>query len=346
MLMTSNQPEWKLSDLSLNDIESLPGKTFEMFYDSSWSSSEFGYVLYSDQADQITFDKGHAKGVLIFNEVSAVWIVHSIPHYPPKPSEKQYYIKPGQCVYGQSMLCMSFSIDQLETIGNQLLYSYPQVYDFHIPETLKNSLVNELEPLMRVIKGEHVDAAPWSSVKSLVTIGGQEMLSFAKYTNFEDDLYAALVAPTLKSHIFTETWNNGIGTMPSNCTSLLPYHVMNIQEIDLEFMELFRFSVHQDHSKWVVTNSEDHLPYFYDSIKIKINEHELVKVACVGDINRQYDQLKRGGGTVCFMKNEQVWQQYHKIVSNIEECDRFRIRKGLKYKKLKSMSTNEAIIML
>ena len=35
------------------------------------------------------------------------------------------------------------------------------------------------------------------------------MLSFAKTTEFQEDLYAGLVAPTLQSNLLTETWNNG-----------------------------------------------------------------------------------------------------------------------------------------
>ena len=35
------------------------------------------------------------------------------------------------------------------------------------------------------------------------------MLSFAKATEFEDDLYSGMVAPKLNSNLITETWNNG-----------------------------------------------------------------------------------------------------------------------------------------
>jgi hypothetical protein len=45
-----------------------------------------------------------------------------------------------------------------------------------------------------------------------------------------------------------------------------------------------------------------------------------VKTACIGDINRQEEQFKRSGGTVCFINNENVWAQYHQLVSDIEAC--------------------------
>ncbi len=82
---------------------------------------------------------------------------------------------------------------------------------------------------------------------------------------------------------------------------------MNIEEVEFDFINL-NFSVHNDHSKWTVTTKSD------------TNNDEMTKIACIGDINRQEDQLRRGGGTVCFLNNQNVWNEYHKIVSKIETC--------------------------
>jgi deoxyribonuclease-2 len=103
-------------------------------------------------------------------------------------------------------------------------------------------------------------------------------------------------------HFFIQ--NNGNGTFPSNCSSDLEYHVMNIEKVKFDFINV-NFSVHSDHSKWVVTDT--------------LNDDQ-IKIACVGDINRQEDQLRRGGGTVCFLNNQNVWNEYHKIVKKFEKC--------------------------
>jgi deoxyribonuclease-2 len=207
LFMTNEKQNWFLSSLSINSTQSFPAKTLEILYKHD-NNSDLGYILYSDQADEVTFIKGHAKGVILFDENSAVWIVHSIPHYPPKKNDHQYFIRPAQCYFGQSMLCMSFSFDQLELIGQQLLFTYPQVYDYFIPDKFKNSKSYSkiLSNLMRVINNEHVEQKPWYSAQKLTTLGGEEMISFSKYTEFEDDLYSGLVAPTLKSDLLTETW--------------------------------------------------------------------------------------------------------------------------------------------
>ncbi len=82
---------------------------------------------------------------------------------------------------------------------------------------------------------------------------------------------------------------------------------MNIEEVEFDFINL-SFSVHKDHSKWAVTTSGEN------------STVPASNVACVGDINRQWDQLTRGGGTVCFLNNYNVWSEYHKLVTQIETC--------------------------
>jgi len=343
--MTNKNPEWTLSDLSINDTNSFPGRTLETLYRTNFSDndSNVGYILYNDQADKVTLIQGHTKGVLLFNEKSAVWIVHSIPHYPPKADQSEYCIQPSQCVYGQSMLCMSFNFEQLEVIGEQLLYNYPQVYDFHIPSKLKSKNSNVLQNLLKVLSGEHIKQEPWFNMKYLTTIGGEKMLSFAKFTQFQDDLYSGIVAPKLESNLYTETWNNGAGTLKSNCSMDLKYHVMNIEQIKFDKFNV-KFSVHRDHSKWAVTSLRSNLLdlAIHD---LGSNDDEEVKIACVGDINRQEEQFKRGGGTVCFLNNTKVWQQYFRLVGDIEACEKFRINK-LKFRKFKAKKTSERLIVL
>jgi len=293
--MTSESIEWQLSSLSFNDSQSFPGKTLDPLYDRS--KSNIGYLLYNDQADKVSIVQGHTKGVILFDETSAIWIVHSIPHFPNHRSTFNYSIQPSQCVYGQSMLCMSLSIDKLEQVGQQLLYNYPQVYDSFIPDSLKS--LNSISNLVKVINGDKIKTTPWFNLNVIETLGGEKLLSFAKFTKFNDDLYSGLVVQNLNSSLLTETWNNGRGTLDSNCTA--KYQVHNVEQVKFDSFGV-RFSVHRDHSKWAVTSGEQN------------------KIACIGDINRQSEQFKRAGGTVCFINNVKVWNQYFKLVDQIEPC--------------------------
>lgn len=254
-MSNKSQKEWTLSNLSMNDTSSLAGKTLQVLYKTDFESARanktrdnIGYILYNDQADKVTMTHGHTKGVILFNERSAIWIVHSIPHFPPKPSDSGYQIHHSQCIYGQQFFCMSIKLDELKKIGEQFEYTYPQIYDHHIPEDAKDKA--HMKNLLNVIEGNKVETSPWSNIKHFTTVGGEKLLSFAKYTNYEDDLYSGLVAPYLQSNINTETWNNGRGTLESNCSSSINYQVHNVEQVFFNSIAI-RFSVHHDHSKWV-----------------------------------------------------------------------------------------------
>ena len=159
-----------------------------------------------------------------------------------------------------------------------------------------------------------------------------------------------LVAPTLKSNMLTETWNNGRGTLVSNCSANVTYHVMNIEHVKFDSLNL-KFSVHHDHSKWAVTNKLDELDvhqFLHDSSTTFVDDNDdddASGIVCIGDINRQVEQFKRGGGTVCFMNNRNVWLNYYKLVGDIETCPRVHRRKT-KTRKFTSPETSETLILL
>ena len=112
-------------------------------------------------------------------------------------------------------------------------------------------------------------------------------------------MYSGIVASYLQSNLLTETWNNGAGTLSSNCSTKFQVH--NIEEVKFESIGI-EFSVHSDHSKWAVTDGQ------------------IYRILCIGDINRQDEQFRRAGGTVCFLKNEKVWNRYFNNVVQIQPC--------------------------
>ena len=186
------------------------------------------------------------------------------------------------------MLCLSLPLSSLDQIGRQLLKAYPHVYDSFIPATMqKNPL---LANIIRVAARETTQSelAPFYNVENLKTLGGSEFVAFHKSTYFYDDLYAQLVAKQLKSSLFTETWSNGVGTQPSNCTTQYPVHNIDIIRFNSYNTQ---FTVNSDHSKWGLNVPTD------------ITQGKYI---CIGDINRQISQYKRGGGTVCFKNNAAV----------------------------------------
>ena len=64
---------------------------------------------------------------------------------------------------------------------------------------------------MAAANGRHVRKPPFFKVATLKSLAGLAFTSFAKYTSFGKDLYADLVAPSLRTNLLVETWPNGRG---------------------------------------------------------------------------------------------------------------------------------------
>ena len=95
-----------------------------------------------------------------------------------------------------------------------------------------------------------------------MSFGGVNHTSFAKSKDFDHDLYHKLVAPHFKASLLVETWGNGQGKLPSNCS------VPTVENVEELMVDDQMFPETKDHSKWAISKS---------------NESSLV---CIGDINR------------------------------------------------------------
>lgn len=77
--------------------------------------------MYNDEPPNapVSFIKGHTKGVVLGNKTSGLWLVHSVPKFPNTQTGSYYYPHNGQ-EYGQSFLCISFDLNNLNRIGNKI----------------------------------------------------------------------------------------------------------------------------------------------------------------------------------------------------------------------------------
>ena len=138
---------------------------------------------------------------------------------------------------------------------------------------------------------------PWYTVTKLETRNDDVFFSFAKYTNFERDLYDGWMSSYLKEDLLVQSWIKSSKSLPSNCT--IPYKVYNINNIQIPGTSI-TFPTSKDHSKWAVSKNGGNW-------------------LCIGDINRQKPQFHRGGGQVCF-QNEQAWNSFKTLVKDFEAC--------------------------
>lgn len=295
LYMDHETPSWSKSKHTVDENTSAVGRTLTKMY-SSPSNNDLIILQYNDEwpdGKHKSFTRGHTKGVFLGDATSGFWLVHSVPKYPPWSNTSYDYPSSGH-MYGQTYLCISVSPTQYDLIGLQLLYNTPYVYDFNMPESLSQKFPN----LYKAMKSKHVTTPPWYHEQNFSGISGTKFISFAKSAKFQNDLYSAFLAPSLKIHMVTETWQNGRGYLESACKQ--KYTVRNIRAIDFINNSVEYNSTH-DHSKWA------------------ISLNELDPWVCVGDINRMITQFKRGGGTVC-MKNQNVWKTFDNIVFRTDAC--------------------------
>ncbi|XP_071802431.1 plancitoxin-1-like [Asterias amurensis] len=294
MYMDVHQTALKLSTTGLNTANHAIAHTLQQIY-SNHSSKNVGYLMYNDALpgmDITEGEYGHTKGDLAFDASSGFWLVHSTPRFP-RNSSQSYNWPATANKNGQTFLCVKFGYDQFETIGQQLMYNYPQVYDSNIPPKLAKNVPS----LVKVTQGKHVTTKPWNKQVSLTSSGGQSFDSFAKFSNYGQDIYSAWLAPSLKSKLSVQTWQNGAGTkMKSYCAG--SYHVENILAMNLG-SEAFRHS--KDHSKWAVTALKGS------------------KWICIGDLNRMESQKNRAGGALCF-ENAAARKNFLDGITDTEKC--------------------------
>ncbi|XP_014476254.1 PREDICTED: plancitoxin-1 isoform X2 [Dinoponera quadriceps] len=318
LYMTSNTVDkgWQLSLKKISAKNSIPGNTLAPLYNESKAANIF-WTLYNDHPPDrpINTKYGHAKGVIVANKRLGFWLIHSVPNYPPTPNCGENTIKekvdedsastPGNRSeydypssgknYGQSFLCISMDSDQFDLIGEQLIYNQVTVFKKNIPDEY-----DRLFPtLADAARQKRIKHPPFANQVLLRSSGSVQFWSFAKSDKWQKELYDDFVAPTLNSDLFTETWLNGRGRLPSDCAGTKVYNILSISLSEFHI----GFKSSHDHSKWAV------------AVENKTNQ----TWTCIGDINRADTQYIRGGGTVCF-NVWNVWENYRSVVNDTEPC--------------------------
>nr|CDP91568.1 BMA-CRN-7 [Brugia malayi] len=254
---------------------------------------ELFYLFYNDQAPvnekKSHLNRAHAKGVAVFGNTSGFWLVHSVPKFP---SLKRYsYAENGQ-TYGQSFLCVTLKTTSIKNLANAMRYIYPEVYGITVPRNFLNRF-----PLLEDLK--ELKKKRISNMSSLLqnfkSNGNVDFFAFSKTGKYNKDLYLDLIAKEMNVSLFAETWMNGAAKdLNSECTT--KYKVINVKELNVAGD---KFASNRDHSKWAIA------------------ENKTKPLVCIGDINRQESQKKRGGGAVCLL-NKNIWNLYNKSITDVE----------------------------
>uniref|UniRef100_A0A914KG89 Deoxyribonuclease II n=1 Tax=Meloidogyne incognita TaxID=6306 RepID=A0A914KG89_MELIC len=291
---SKNGEDWTLSKANIEDETSAIGRTILQIFEAKKAKTDL-IALYNDENPndgKTDSGRAHMKGVVVSSNKNGFWLVHSVPKFPLSSEEKYLYPESGKR-NGQSFFCLSFSSDALEQIGHQLFVAQPNFYDVQLPSSFEEKFADLANSIN---KKSYPKSKPSFSVANLQLLDGTKITSFSKHKRFAKDLYYDLVAPELKSSFYTETWLVGPGDLPSDCDTNFKIH--NIQSIQFSKpFDAIKFDNTKDHSKWAVSQ----------------------EIICIGDINRQKSQSKRGGGTVC-MKNKNIAKIYFSAIGAVECC--------------------------
>uniref|UniRef100_A0A3B4A7W9 Deoxyribonuclease-2-alpha n=1 Tax=Periophthalmus magnuspinnatus TaxID=409849 RepID=A0A3B4A7W9_9GOBI len=236
-----------------------------------------------------------SPGVVVLDKEQGFWLVHSTPHFPPPQQAGNYSYPDTGLTNGQSFLCVTYPLERFHTIGEQLHINQPHVYDCHVPEALA-SLVPSLSTL---------SPPPLTPVSNrsvvLNSSEGTAFISFAKGAAFNNDLYHSWVARELHCPLLVQFWVRSTGVLPSDCSEGVT--VLNIQLLSPGPSPSFNNTV--DHSKWAVSPEGAQAGGGW---------------VCVGDINRNHAEERRGGGTVC-LQDPLVWKAYRSAALQCQDCE-------------------------
>ncbi|CAG2177708.1 unnamed protein product, partial [Oppiella nova] len=205
---------WTLSDLDISDETSIFGQTLHPLYAKKVDPS-ISYINYNDHwpNDTIKSTGAHAKGVIAADDSHGFWLIHSVPMFAAEESGHKYVYPESGETYGQTALCITYKLTEIDNILEQLLYMHPNVYTMRVSTHLKS----------KSSKIAALSDKDWISgdmnVQTITSAGGVNFTSFSKAPGDQVDLYSQIMASVLNTSLYVETWRQGSGhPLPSECS--------------------------------------------------------------------------------------------------------------------------------
>ncbi|NXC47354.1 DNS2B protein, partial [Penelope pileata] len=305
LYLDSLAQQWQPGRYLINMTQGALGQTLGQLYEAykakakmsvSLQSNDTAYAIYNDEvphSGSANWKRGHTKGFLLLDKSQGLWVIHSVPLFPPFPEDGYGYPPSGES-YGQTAICITFTYDQFKEIDQQMLSSNPEIYSCSLPDAFQDDLPN----LQKLCARSRLPSGPLRRLSKLQSAHGEAFLHFAKSQSFVDDIYVAWVAQELKTDLLAESWQHSGQKLPSNCS--LHYYVYNINLIGTPLNSTFQ-SI-QDHSKWSVSKNDE------------------TQWTCIGDLNRAVEQAWRSGGFIC-TQNKHLYSAFRRLVIQYESCN-------------------------
>ncbi|KAI6226923.1 Crn-7 [Aphelenchoides besseyi] len=289
----ANNQEFRISPKNIADPKSAIGMTMSQAQEAFKKSKDVYSMFYNDQPpDGKTFgNRAHSKGVLAINKKQGFWVLHSAPKFFD-PTAATYTYPPTGMKNGQSFICGTYESDQYDEIARQMVTAQFKVVE---NSTIPADILAKHPRFLGVATEDKVGKT-CKKIRhtALKTKGGQWFRSYVKDARFKTDIYAEQVAADRKMGLYVETWLNGANPDWKNVCG--PKGVVNLRTISPGGVT---WSSAKDHSKWAVSQDP--------------------AMVCIGDVNRQESQGRRGGGTLC-IENQKIWKFFRDSVKTLECC--------------------------
>jgi hypothetical protein len=209
-----------------------------------YKNKSVGYLMWNDETpDEKTSDsRGHTKGVMAFSTdgtptnlrsqtftplslhrrlTDAIFVPsgglllrHSVPRFPNYRKDGYKGYPEYAHLFGQTMICVSMTLETLSTIAGQYLYNAPFVYDAYVPTAIASRFAN-----ISMLAQGMTASSGLSSVMPYRSRGGQTFYDFAKSKKCNCELYTDVVAPYLSTGLRTLTWGRPLVRFSLWCRS-------------------------------------------------------------------------------------------------------------------------------
>ncbi len=236
--------------------------------------------------------KAHAKGTLVMDKESTVFLLHSLPRYPTRLQTGEVLTEfPGNAgENGQTFLCISATAETGFTIADRLNYINVQINKSVDKDKVNNPANQVIETLIKNRGNKTNSQLETTLIKSA---NGNEFTIFSKTHKNKVVPYDTTLREYYQDDFYVRTWTRP-EVSPSLCDK---YELLNVNNVN--YSNIYKFPSSKEHSKWAVSKKKN--------------------ICCFGDINHTDSQKNRGGNIVCF-ENQKLANIMRDAIEDVEKC--------------------------
>ena len=237
------------------------------------------FICYNDDepGESKETSKGHAKGVVMWNDKRIGWLIHSVPNYPHLKDDLSFEkIEDSQLIYGQSFVYIEqeYTEEIKENILRQIV-----AMEVHVYEDIS------LTYSSYVLRMSHKNVNP------ILLPFSDSIVHVSKSSMWKKDLYEDFMCEYIKAPVLCQTW-----AKPASVSTGNVKNVKTIKRISSDSERDERtYQTTQDHSKYAVS-MDGNCPW-----------------VLFGDINHMDSQRNRGGGGL-LIRDYGLWKAVNEIM--------------------------------